>query len=360
MVTFLITLLELVLIMGLMVLVHELGHFFAARFVKVPVEEFGIGYPPKIAKLFTWKGTEFTLNAIPFGGFVRPKGEDDPEVLDGLAAAAPWKRLLVLVAGAVMNIIIGIFFLSLLFVQTGGPDVSSVQLYTVSENSPAEAAGLMEADLILAINDVPVRSLNHLSQMVTDQIGNEIKIDYQRGDDQFSTYAIPRVNPPEGEGALGIGMFNPYVDYSYWQAVKFSVRSVWEMVTFMFKVPGMLISGEISGAEARIVGPIGIGQMLGDAREADVEAQQQGSTDVFAANTLSMIAIISVTLGVTNLLPLPALDGGRILFVIFELIFRKRVPSNLETAVHAIGFILLMIAAVLVTLNDIINPLQLP
>jgi len=133
------------------VLIHELGHFVAARLLKVDVEEFGIGLPPRALTLFRWKGTAFTLNWLPLGGFVRPKGENDPSVEGGLAASNPWVRLGVLFAGSFMNLLAGVLVNSMLFAQMGVPDMTSVMLYEVSPNSPAEQAGLQAEDLILDI-----------------------------------------------------------------------------------------------------------------------------------------------------------------------------------------------------------------
>src|SRR5574341_1592255 len=131
------------------VFIHELGHFLVARLLKVEVEEFGFGLPPRILTLFRWKGTEFTLNWLPVGGFVRPKGENDPNVPGGLAAANPWTRLGVLFAGPFMNLLLGVAVFALLFFQVGVPDYTQVQIDGVLPNSPAAQAGIQVITAVL-------------------------------------------------------------------------------------------------------------------------------------------------------------------------------------------------------------------
>src|SRR5574341_1974050 len=138
------------------VFIHELGHFLVARLLKVEVEEFGFGLPPRILTLFRWKGTEFTLNWLPVGGFVRPKGENDPNVPGGLAAATPWTRLAVLFAGPSMNLLLGIVVFSLLFFQIGVPDYTKVQIGDVLADSPASKAGIQIDDVVVTANGVTI------------------------------------------------------------------------------------------------------------------------------------------------------------------------------------------------------------
>ncbi|HEX7555762.1 MAG TPA: site-2 protease family protein, partial [Leptolinea sp.] len=152
--TFLQTILEFFIAFGILLFIHEFGHFITSRFFNIEVEEFGFGFPPRLAKLFTWRGTEFTLNWIPFGAFVRPKGENDPQVSGGLAAANPWKRLAVLIGGPLLNILTGIIIFSVLFTKTGAPDTKVVQIMEVSKGSPAETAGIQAKDIIAKANGI--------------------------------------------------------------------------------------------------------------------------------------------------------------------------------------------------------------
>jgi regulator of sigma E protease len=147
---------------------------------------------------------------------------------------------------------------------------------------------------------------------------------------------------------------------NFFQALGYGAQTVWDMIRLTFQVPSMLINGEISAEEARVSGPVGIGQMLGQAREVDIAEQADGQSNLFFANTLWFVGAIAAGLGFANLLPLPALDGGRIVFVLFEMIFRKRIPARFEAAVHGIGFFLLIAVSLLITVNDILNPINLP
>ncbi|NSW52865.1 MAG: site-2 protease family protein [Anaerolineae bacterium] len=358
---FLLTVVELVIILGVMIFVHELGHYLAALWMKIPVEEFGIGYPPKVKTLFTWRGTEFTLNAIPFGGFVRPRGEDDPGVEGGIEQAPAWRRLIVLVSGALMNLLMGVLIFSLLFVQTGGAEIAGILVTQVDENSPAAAAGLLAEDVILSVNGEEMLDLDRIVAVIDANGGEALELTVARGEETLYLTAIPAAAGPN-DANLGVGITYAVrpVDLNYFQALGYGVRTVGDMIELTFKLPAMLIRGEISAEEARVSGPVGIGQMLGQAREVDVAEQQSGTAAAFAANTLWLVGAIAVGLGFANLLPLPALDGGRILFVLVEMIFRKRLPGNVEATVHAVGFILLIAVSVLITVNDIFNPINLP
>src|SRR5512136_261083 len=144
------------------ILLHELGHFIVARLLGIEVEEFGIGLPPRAVKLFNWKGTDFTLNWIPLGGFNKIKGEDDPKIPGGMAAAKPWKRILVLLAGVSMNLLTAVLVYTILFNQIGIPDKNSTVVSMVEAGSPAEMAGLKVNDIILTAAGNPVANYNQL------------------------------------------------------------------------------------------------------------------------------------------------------------------------------------------------------
>src|SRR5512138_3190669 len=156
-----------VLVFGGMVIVHELGHFIAARLVKVEVEEFGIGLPtPGAITLFTWQGTRFTLNWLPLGGFVRPKGENDPNIPGGLAAASPWKRLIVLFAGPLMNLLAAVLIYTLIFSRVGVPDTTKVLIASVTPGSPAAAAGFQDGDIFVSGNGKSINSYDTLRAII--------------------------------------------------------------------------------------------------------------------------------------------------------------------------------------------------
>ncbi len=356
------SILEFVIALGILITLHELGHLLAAKLMRIEVEEFGLGFPPRIARLFTWGGTEFTLNWIPLGGFVRPRGENDPEVPGGLAAANPWKRLFVLLGGSTVNIITGILLFSLLFTTLGTPDVSRVRIMGVVEGSPAQQSGLQVGDEITAVNGEAVTSIENVSQMIKAQVGKEITITVLRSGQTLDLRATPRVNPPPDQGALGISLGNPTVSVPWIKTIPTALQVTWAQVDALVSLPAQLIRGDVQPEEARMVGPVGIFSMYDQSRESDIENAQQAPGDFSAQilNRLALLATISVALGITNLLPIPALDGGRILFVLPEILFRRRVPAKYENLVHLIGFAALLLLMIYITTQDILRPIQLP
>lgn len=356
------TIIEFAIAFGALIFLHEFGHFLFAKLNKIEIEEFGFGYPPRLIKMFTLGGTVFSLNLIPFGGFVRPKGENDPNVPGGLAGANPFTRLAVLLGGPIMNLLTGILLFSLIFVQVGVPNETIVQIYGVNDGSPAESAGISPGDIILKVNDENIDSMIRLSNIVQENLGKEISITFERDDEILSTNAVPRINPPDGEGSLGIIMSNPNIPITFFEALPFGVRATYEQGRQLLLMPSRLIQGQIAPEQARIIGPKGIFDLYQQARERDIETASlpPGEAELPAIHTLWMLAVISVAIGLTNLLPIPALDGGRILFILPEIILRRRVPAEYENMVHLIGFFALITILVYVTTQDIINPIILP
>ncbi len=353
------TLLEFVLFFGLMLFVHELGHYLVAKLFKIQVEEFGFGFPPRMVKLFQLKETTFSLNWIPFGAFVRLSGENDPSVPGGFGSARPLARIAVLLGGPVANLLLGIVLFSVMFTQTGVPDSSKVMIASVEQQSPASQAGMEVGDIILRINQTPVTSMEQLIQIVQANKGKEVGILLQRGNEQISTTAVPRVDPPPGQGALGISMTNPITRTSWLRTVPLSASATFEQARLILQMPGRLIRGEVSGEEARVVGPVGIYSMFSQAREIDEE--NAASADPFNRTlTLRLMTVITIALGLTNLLPIPALDGGRILFILPEVITRRRIPPQYENIVHLVGFVALILLMFYITAQDILNPIRLP
>lgn len=356
------SIIEFVIALGILITLHELGHLLIAKLMKIEVEEFGIGFPPRIARLFTWGGTEFTLNWIPLGGFVRPKGENDPAVPGGLAAANPWKRLAVLLGGSTVNIITGILLFSLLFTSLGAPDTTKVEIMSVVENTPAQQAGLLVGDQVTAVNGTPVASIEELSALIKEQVGKEVTLTVLRGGETVELRAVPRVNPPEGQGALGISLGNPTTPVPWIKTLPVAAQVTWSQVTALISLPGQLIRGQVAPEEARMVGPVGMLNIYEQNRDRDIQNAQQAPGDLSAQilNRLALLATISVALGITNLLPIPALDGGRILFVLPEILFRRRVPAKYENMVHLVGFAALLLLMIYITTQDILRPIQLP
>ncbi len=164
-----------ILIFGSVVLIHEFGHFIAARLCGIEVEEFGIGLPtPGAITLFTWQGTRFTLNWLPLGGFVRPKGENDPNVPGGLASSSPWKRLIVLFAGPLMNLLLAVVIYSIIFNRVGVPDTNHVLISAVTPASPAATAGFKDGDIFVSGNGQPIANYDQLRQIIDNNVDKSI------------------------------------------------------------------------------------------------------------------------------------------------------------------------------------------
>lgn len=350
---------QVIFILGLLIFFHELGHFLAARAVGIPVEEFGFGYPPKMVKIAEWKGTAITLNWIPFGGFVRPKGEADETVEGGMAAAPAWKRLVIALAGPLMNFLIGIILLIVIYSAIGIPASDQAMIVDVAEGSPAEEVGLQVNDIILDIDGTEIEDIDHLIEIVDQNLGNEITLLVERDGELLDFAVIPRVDPPEGEGAMGVTMSNPLKPTPFFQSIGYAFQTTGYVIKETILLPVHLIQGTVDIEEARPVGYKGIYDVYTQAVAMDQE------TDLVTAEsipvyTLSIIANISLALGLTNLLPIPALDGGRILFTLPELIFKKRIPQRWENAVNAAGFLLLILLMVVITVLDFTNPIVIP
>jgi len=350
--------LEFILAFGALVFLHELGHFIAARSNKIEVEEFGFGYPPKIIKLFRAGGTDFTLNWIPFGGFCRMKGEaGDTMEVGSFAAANPWRRLATLLGGPVTNLLIGMLLIAFLFTRMGAPDLTKVKIVDISANSPASSE-LMVGDIISQLDGQPVDSIDKLTQLVKPNLGNEVTLTIVRDGKPIEIKITPRVKSPEGEGAMGVAISNPVTKITYIQAIPMAFISTMDQGYQLLMLPVRLISGQIAAKDARMVSVKGIYDIFAQVQTID---KQEAAIDpsVKGLNVLNFLAMISIALGFTNLLPIPALDGGHIIFLIPEILFKKRVKPELEGRVHFIGYVILMGLMVVMVINDIINPVIL-
>ena len=352
-----VSILIFILAFSFLAFVHELGHFLIARLFNIEVEEFGLGFPPRAIRLFNWRGTDFTLNWIPFGAFVRPKGENDPEVAGGLGAAHPLKRLAVLLGGPFMNVIIGILLFSFIFMQTGIPDFSRVEIGGVIQDSAAEQYGLQTGDIIASANGTQISDVEKLRSIIQSSPDQSIAMGIVR-DGQDKTIAItPKIS--DGLGVIGVYLSNPLVVAPWIDTLPYAANISVEYVRQLIALPGKIIMGQISPEQGRLTSVVGLGNMFVQARERDIQAESSAAGTP-AVTSLSLVALISVALGITNLLPLPALDGGRIVFLLPELLLRKRIPAKYENTVHMVGFLALLLLMVVVTVQDIVNPINLP
>jgi regulator of sigma E protease len=346
---------ELALGLAVLIIIHEFGHFAAARLFKIPVEEFGLGFPPRVATLFTAGGTKFTLNLLPIGGFVRPKGENDPNIPDGLAAANPWKRLGVLIAGPLSNLLVGVFLYAMIINRLGAPVPDQVQVIEVVPGSPAEQAGLLPGDLIMQVNETEIDGTESIHNAIYDNLGETTQITYLRDGQTETVVLVPRPDPPEGEGAIGIVMSNPTEPVSVIAALPAGVGAVYQHSETLLTFPVKIIQGEMEASEGRLLGFKGMFDVYQAVQETEVEQNIPSGV-----NVLGFFATLTISFGILNLLPIPALDGGRIMFTLPEIILGRRVPPKYENAIHLVSLALLLMLLLFVNLQDFLNPISLP
>lgn len=350
----LVNILQFIGVLASMIILHEIGHFAACLLFGVKVEEFGIGFPPRITRMFTFRGTDYTLNWIPLGGFVRPLGEAQPEVEGGLAASKPLVRIGVYAAGPLMNLLAAVALYAVIFSQLGVPDMTVIQIQDVVPDSPASQAGLQEGDTLLSINEIEVDSYDSLRGEIYENLGDEVMIVFQREGEIGEVSLVPRENPPENEGAIGIMMTSPVQELNWFQALPMAVGATGQHSVAVMKLPGQLIRGSAEPS-GRPVGYKGMYDIYSGAKEGQL---LPGTTAEI--NVLLFLVSITVSLGVLNLLPIPALDGGRILFVLPELIFGRRVSQQVQNVVNAIGFISVILLLIYFNILDFTSPVQLP
>lgn len=382
-----------IIILAVLILVHEFGHFIVAIKSGIKVSEFGIGFPPRIKKLFRWKETDFTLNWIPFGGFVKIFGENpDEESISGpdstrsFVNKPKWIQALVLVAGVSFNIIFAWLLISAGFMSglptpvdydgAGTVENARVVITSVSKDSPAQKANLKTGDIIVSVSTMSASSQagnttsgkNILSapltpKNVSDFIKNvgdtkeakaksdekaDAKIDivYTRGETELHTSVTPVAGIIADYKAIGISMDLigtlrlPFYQ-AFWEGAKTTVSLLRAIVVGLYGFLHDIILGR--GGFSQVTGPIGIVGMVGDVSHLGF---------IFV---LSFTAFISLNLAVINLLPFPALDGGRLLFVLIEAIRRKPISARVANTCNGIGFALLILLMVAVTVHDVIK-----
>ena len=345
-----ITILAFLGVLAVLIIAHELGHFATAKAFGVKVEEFGLGFPPRLLSVKRGE-TLYSLNAIPLGGFTKMAGEEDPKVPRSLASKGAGTRLIVLSAGSIMNALLPLLLFSIAFMIPHDMLIEPTVVEKVAPNSPAAAAGIEPGDTLLGINGKPVNNFNEFHRYVQLNLGKEISILVEHSDSTTEEIqVIPRWKPPEGEGAIGIerdiefALSNRTIASQhepFWKAIPMGVSECIEtFVLFKNAIIGLFIGA----VPLQLTGPVGIAQLTGEVAKAGISP------------LLEFAGFISINLAILNILPLPALDGGRIVFVLLEWVRRgKRVSPKTEGLVHAIGFAMLMALIVVITYQDIIR-----
>jgi regulator of sigma E protease len=342
----LISIVAFAVILVVLIIVHELGHFFTAKASGVKVNEFGLGFPPRLLSVKCGE-TRYSLNSMPLGGFVKMAGEEDPAVSGGLAGKGIGTRILVLSSGSLMNFLLPLLLFSIAFMVPYNIAVGQVSVAGVAPDSPADRAGIESGDILLEVKGNSIRNIGDLQRYIQLSLGKEISIFVRHRDaTTVEVKVIPRWRPPQGQGAIGIriepsssAIVRQY--YPFWQAIPMGVAECIE--TFILFKNG-IISMIIGAMPAVVAGPVGIAQLTGEVAKAGI-----GPLIEFAA-------FLSINLAIINILPLPALDGGRIAFVLLEWVRRgRRVSPKTEGLIHLVGFVMLMALIVAITYQDIVR-----
>ncbi len=353
------TLIIFLITLSILVLVHEFGHFLMAKKMGVKVEEFGIGLPPRLFGIKKGE-TLYSVNLLPIGGFVKLFGEEYDELSSkdksklnknrSFVNKKPWQKTLIVLGGVIGNFLLGWFIFSYLVTQGVPVPTNKVMVESVTKNSPAFAAGLQEKDVIKKIiysdRTIDLTSSTTLIVEAKRSAGEKMSLLVQRGQQELAVNLIPRPNPPKGEGPLGVSITS-FVEKKYpWYTAPFyglieafSITS--KIATELGKMLFNLITFHKQNVD--VAGPVGIANLAGQAVK-------------FGRNAfLEFLALLSLNLAIMNILPFPALDGGRLVFVLYEGLTRKKPNKNFEKYTNLIGFIMLLSLAALITVSDILK-----
>jgi regulator of sigma E protease len=361
----LLTILIFIVMLSILVLIHEAGHFWVARKMGIKVEEFGLGLPPKIWGKKIGE-TEYTLNALPIGGFVRMYGEtpdgvsvresgSDPDSDRTFLGKSKLARTAVLLAGVTANLLLGAIIFSVVF--TAGLPIYSARIIPtidrVEQGSPAAAAGLQAGDKIISLDGVPFNQVKpSFSEKVAESEGTPITLEVEHQGKTNTVELTPRKNPPAGQGAMGVSLkaetFVEKVErYPFYAAWWEGFKQAGIFAADIVKGLGSMLTQATHGTVPKdVAGPVGIAAILDQARGL-------GWTYV-----LWFAGIISVNLAVVNVLPIPALDGGRLLFVLIEAISGRKVNQDVERWAHTIGMAALLLLILAITFSDITKLLR--
>lgn len=328
------------LLLGVLIIAHEAGHFWAARACGIEVQEFAMGMGPVLAKWKSGRGTQFSIRLLPIGGFCQFYGEDeaadDPRAFNNQPV---YKRMLTVASGPLMNfavaLLVVVLYVSALGVQTVVPRVEAVE-------PNAAAAGLQTGDTLLAVNGRDVTDTSVVLEEISGSAGQPVTLRVRRGGEERDVVIAPFFDEEIARYRVGFTFAQERVRVPLSSSIPFSVRYNIESVNLIVQtLKNLVFKGE---GMNEVTGPVGTVYVI-------QEVTQQGGVDVY----LELLALISVNLGVMNLLPIPGLDGSRLLFLLVEGVRRKPVRRELEGAIHGAGFILLMALMVVLTYKDIMQ-----
>ena len=350
-----------IIILSALIIVHELGHFLVAKRFGIRVDEFGLGFPPRITKLFTWKGTPFTLNWLPFGGFVKIFGENPVDkiadlVTDNFQSKNRGIQASVLVAGVVGNFLFAWLLISLGFIA-GLPAPANLSLpventrtviTTVLPLSPAATAGLKSGDVIVSLSrgEIPSELAPEALSLFIARSVEPITFTVERGGEISTKVVAPEESIIKDRLAVGISMdVIGIVKLPPHKALWYGLKTTSELTLLTGQAIGTFIFEALSGRAdlASVTGPVGIVGMVGDVRELGL------------TYLLTFTALLSINLTIINLLPLPALDGGRLFFIGIEGITRRSIPPRIFNVLNTVGFALLILLMLVITVQDVRN-----
>ena len=335
-----------VIVIAVCVIVHEYGHYITAKILGVQVHEFAFGMGPAILQRRDKSGMLWSWRLFPVGGFCRLAGmneEDEGESVisgRGFNEQSAWKRFLILLNGSAFNVLLAVLLMAVYLWGHGVLDMDSTRIGEIMPGFPSEQAGLQVGDEIQKVNGQTVSKWREMSELIrTESVKNpSLTIGVKRGEENLTL----TVNVPNNEeyGRPMLGISPSYMRFGVFQALRNSASYTYRMTLMMLRGLAELVMGY---QEADVTGPVGIASMSGHALKSGLWG------------FLSFISIIALNLGILNLFPIPALDGGRILFVLLEMILRRRLPEKVENWIHTAGFVVLISLMILVTFKDVYN-----
>lgn len=359
-ITTLITILVFFVILTVLVLIHEAGHFFVAKFFKIKVEEFGFGLPPRLFGIKRGE-TIYSINWLPIGGFVKLYGEDEAgsgsvkvktqdvnkKDIDRAFFSKPvWQRATVVVAGVVMNAVLAVGIVSFLFSYVGVPTPGGVvTVENVIKGAPAESVGIKAGDIVEEINGAKLTSTEQLITTTKKNLGKEMMLKIKTPKGEQTVALIPRKDYPKDQGPLGVSISEniKIKKYPWYEAPIAGTREVLNQSGLILVGLGTVVYQLVTTGSVPqdVAGPVGIAQLTGKV------------VDIGPYAVLSFVALLSLNLAIINILPIPALDGGRLFFILIEGVTRKKVNPRFEGYAHTIGMVLLLLLIALITIHDL-------
>ncbi len=338
------TIIIAIIILAILVLVHELGHFLAARRIGIPVYEFSLGFGHRLYSTRK-NGVEYSVRMIPLGGFVRMAGEEPGDMShpDGYSNRKPWEKMTVAFAGPFMNFVLAVFIFVYTFAVIGvAQPVQDAIVGQILEDKPAYTAGLKTNDRILNVNGTDVGSWEHfVSTIQQSPIGTPLQLTVDRGGIILKLAVAAVADEATGKPIIGVYPQVEFVRQGILQAIKLGFIQTYQMTMVLLSGLGMLFTGAANASD--LAGPVGITSMVGEAARGGL------------VYLLIFSAFLSINLGIVNLLPIPALDGSRMVFALVESVRRKPLDPEKEGFIHWMGFLFLMLIILFATYNDIVR-----